>query len=30
MVVEVEFAIKVEAQVSPDGFRGDDRAFYKC
>ena len=30
MVVEVEFAIKVEAQVSPNRFRGDDGVFYKC
>jgi len=24
IVIEVEFAVKVEAQVLPDGFRGDD------
>jgi len=29
MVVEVESAIEVEAQVSPDGFGGDNRAPYR-
>jgi len=30
MVVEVEFAIEVEAQVLPDRFRGDNGASYRC
>jgi len=29
MVIEVESAVKVETQVSPDGFGGDDKASYQ-
>jgi len=28
MVIEVESAIEVETQVSPDRFGGDNRALY--
>jgi len=28
MVIEIEFAVKIEAQISPNRFEGDNRAFY--
>ena len=29
VIVEVESAVKVETQILPDRFRGDDRAPYR-
>jgi len=28
VVIEIEFAVEIEAQISPNRFGGDDRAFY--
>jgi len=29
MIIKVEFAVKTESQVLPDGFRKDNRSFYQ-